>query len=227
MYAIVLMAALSGNADDRVQEGAGNSLYHQTHEYRFRRGHGCCGGGCYGGSYGGCCGGSYGGCHSGYVSPGYGCCGGRAYSAGAMAGPAPYRSYYGPPAYPATSYAPLPSDRAGDFRVEQPRRDQAEIAPAAWSEQVRGNAPASAMLVVNVPENAKVFIDDKPTQSTGETRTYVSPPLPPTGEFHYTVRAEIVREGRTIATGKQVTVRAGQPSQVTLDMSAFAPGPKP
>jgi uncharacterized protein (TIGR03000 family) len=82
------------------------------------------------------------------------------------------------------------------------------------------------LLIVRVPENAKVFIEDKPTQSTGDTRTYVSPPLPPSGEFHYTVRAEIVREGQTIAAGKAVTVRAGRPTQVTFDMPAFKPEPK-
>jgi uncharacterized protein (TIGR03000 family) len=228
MYGIVLMAALSGNADGRVQEASTNSMYHLTQEYRFRRGHGCCGGGCYGG---GCCGGCYGGCWGGTVSPAYGCCGGRAYSGYAVPAPGVYRSYYGPPIYPAATPAapaPLPSDRAGDFNGEQPRVNQSRTAPAsALNGQFQEVDPARALLVVHVPENAKVFIGGRPTQSTGETRTYVSPPLPTNGEYRYTVRAELVREGRTIATGKEVTVRAGQPSQVTLDMSAFAPEPKP
>jgi uncharacterized protein (TIGR03000 family) len=86
-------------------------------------------------------------------------------------------------------------------------------------------AASRALIVVKVPEAAKVFIGGQPTTSTGETRTFVSPPLPD-GEYHYTVRAELLQDGRRIATGKEVTVRAGQSSEVTLDLAAFAPPPR-
>jgi len=157
---------------------------------------------------------------------------------GYTSAPQAYRSYYsGPQAIPPGStvrLAPLPSDRAGDLNDEsggQPRsapapreqnRESRQIYPEDRTQSV---AASRATIVVNVPEAAKVFIDGQPTVSTGETRTFVSPPLP-NGEYHYTVRAELMQDGRRITTGKQVTVHAGQSSALTLDLSAFTPLPR-
>jgi uncharacterized protein (TIGR03000 family) len=39
--------------------------------------------------------------------------------------------------------------------------------------------------------------------------------------FHYTLNAEIVRDGKTYSATETVTVRAGQTSQIELPASAF------
>jgi len=78
-----------------------------------------------------------------------------------------------------------------------------------------------ARLIVELPADAKLFIDDRPTASTSTTRTFVSPPLDPAKSFVYTVRAEMVRDGQTITETKQVGVTAGGVSQLSfMDLAA-------
>jgi uncharacterized protein (TIGR03000 family) len=78
-------------------------------------------------------------------------------------------------------------------------------------------SPAPATIVVSLPAEAKLLIDDHATTSTSTLRRFASPPLEPGKEFHYTLKAEMVRDGSTVVATKQVSVRAGQETRVTLD----------
>jgi uncharacterized protein (TIGR03000 family) len=108
-------------------------------------------------------------------------------------------------------------------RERDQNRESRQIYP---EDRTQSAAASRALIVVKVPEAANVYIDGQSTVSTGETRTFVSPPLP-NGEYHYMVRAELLQDGRRITTGREVTVRAGQSSEVTFDLSAFTPLPRP
>jgi uncharacterized protein (TIGR03000 family) len=84
------------------------------------------------------------------------------------------------------------------------------------------SAPAPATILVSLPTDAKLAIDDRPTTSTSESRLFVSPELAPGKDFTYTLTAEIVRDGQKLTATERVSVRAGQETRVSLSPSQFA-----
>ena len=60
------------------------------------------------------------------------------------------------------------------------------------------------------------MIDGTVTKSTSETRVFASPALKPGNDFTYTLKAEIIRDGRTVTTTKQVIVREGKRLRFSL-----------
>ena len=85
---------------------------------------------------------------------------------------------------------------------------------AAAANPIRG--PTPARLLVLLPADARLTIDGEATRSTGQTRRFISPPLVPGQTFRYTLRAEVTRDGKRQVETKEVTVRAGEESEVTL-----------
>jgi uncharacterized protein (TIGR03000 family) len=80
------------------------------------------------------------------------------------------------------------------------------------------NLMAPATIIVSMPADAKLSIDDAATTSMGAVRTFVSPDLNTGREYHYTLRTEIA--GKTIA--KQITVRAGEETRIELSSADVA-----
>lgn len=166
-----------------------------------RRGgcHGCCGGcygccgGCYGGCYG-CCGGCYGGCYGGCGGCGgcYGCygCCGGCYGC--------YGSVWGTPIVYSMAPSNTPSVSYASARAD--------------------SAPAT--LVVSLPSDAKLTIDNEPTTSTSSTRRFVSPDLLFGKDYEYTLKGEMLHDGKKIVAIKQVTVRAGEQVSAVLEFPA-------
>jgi uncharacterized protein (TIGR03000 family) len=76
--------------------------------------------------------------------------------------------------------------------------------------------PAPATIIVNLPTDAKLAIDDFMTTSTSSPRIFATPTLERGKDFTYMLKAEIQRDGRTLTTTQMVTVRAGQESRVEL-----------
>jgi uncharacterized protein (TIGR03000 family) len=81
---------------------------------------------------------------------------------------------------------------------------------------------APATIVVNVPAEAKVTIDDNATTSTGARRVFVSPALQPGQEYHYTLKAEFVRDGKAETRSERIAVKAGQETTVNLTAAVAA-----
>ncbi len=223
MYSVVLMMAISGSAEapdhGLRRHGCDGGCYGAAvancgcygggrHGLFGGRRHGgcygggCYGGGCYGGCYGGgvvvcgCYGGGYGGCYGGGMIVGgcYGGCYGGAPAVGAPAGPA------GKP----------PEDVK-----KMPKPEGAEKKPDGGTSLAPTTAPAT--LVVSLPADAKLTIDDNATTSTGARRMFVTPSLKLGGEYHYTLKAETLRNGKANVIEQVVTVRPGQLTQVTLE----------
>jgi uncharacterized protein (TIGR03000 family) len=168
----------------------------------FRHGGGgCYGGGCYGGGcYGGGCygGGCYGGGCMGYGYGGYGgCTGGYGGYGGCTGG----SMYYGP----GGTYGP-----GGPYRPEEIKTMPKE------EPKKTGQISAPATLIVSLPADAKLVVDDTPTNSTSAERTFVSPVLNPGVDYNYTLKAEVVRDGKKVQVEEKVTVRAGKETRVTL-----------
>jgi uncharacterized protein (TIGR03000 family) len=77
--------------------------------------------------------------------------------------------------------------------------------------------PTPATLIVSLPAEARLTVDGAATQSTSSTRVFASPALEQGKDYHYNLKAELVRDGRTLAATKSVTVRAGDETRVSLD----------
>jgi uncharacterized protein (TIGR03000 family) len=75
-------------------------------------------------------------------------------------------------------------------------------------------APTPARVVVKLPADARLFIDDDPCPLASNERSFDTPDLRPGVTYHYTVRAEVTRAGRPVTETKRVTVRAGQETVV-------------
>jgi uncharacterized protein (TIGR03000 family) len=82
--------------------------------------------------------------------------------------------------------------------------------------------PAPATIVVALPADARLLVDDVATTSTSAVRRFTSPELAPGKVYHYTLTAEIVRDGQTLRVSEQVAVRAGTETQVSLSAAKFA-----
>jgi uncharacterized protein (TIGR03000 family) len=165
-------------------------------------GGGGCGGGCYGGHHrhhgGGCCG-CYGGysccgCYGGYVS--YGCCG--CYGGG-------WGGCYGG-GWGGGMYGPGPGGSGSD----------------KGKTGGSGEISAPATIVVSLPEDAKLTVDSYLTKSTSASRTLQTPSLPVGQTFSYTLKVEVVRNGKTVTESRDITVQAGQVTPVSFDSPTLA-----
>jgi uncharacterized protein (TIGR03000 family) len=79
---------------------------------------------------------------------------------------------------------------------------------------------SSASLIVDLPADATLTIEGQATTSTSARRVFVTPALPP-GSFHYTLKAEVLRNGQKLTATEVVPVRAGATVQVSLPSSKF------
>jgi uncharacterized protein (TIGR03000 family) len=92
--------------------------------------------------------------------------------------------------------------------------------PPTEKEKIGLAAPASATILVNLPADAKLLIDNEATTSTGDSRLFVSPTLNPGREYHYTLKAEAVRDGKPVTVERVIAVRAGETTPATLTLTA-------
>lgn len=76
----------------------------------------------------------------------------------------------------------------------------------------------SATLRVDVPANAKVFVNDRATTSTGSQRQFVSNGLEIGKSYTYRVRVEFQREGQTVVESKVVRLTAGADEALAFRM---------
>ena len=115
------------------------------------------------------------------------------------------------------------SDEKRAYR-EQPHQMPAALTPLAKVTPAPppagapvATAPRTAEIVVRVPVAAKVFVEDRPTKQRGVERLFETAELQPGRTYTYTIRAELVRDGRTVSETKRVTVRAGESTQVRFE----------
>lgn len=192
MYSMVMMMALSGTAAVPAF------------------GHGCHGGySCSG--YSGCtgyhgCSGCSGSCHGGHrlfgghshgCHGGYSCCGTVVVSSCCGCTGAPVMAPAGAPARPAQP-APAPAQKPASMNV------------------------APAKVLVSLPVDATLTIDGQATVAQCASREFVSPALEAGKDYAYTIKVEIVRDGKSVSESKTVIVRAGETSEVSFGLAAVA-----
>jgi uncharacterized protein (TIGR03000 family) len=168
--------------------------------------HGCWGGySCYGSCYGNCYGNCYGySCHGGHggwfghhrhheeCCPVCDTCN-TCYGGSCIGAPVA-------PGAPATM--PVPGEKLENKPVEK----KSEL-----------NIAAPATLVVSLPADAKLLIDDAATTSTSGRRVFVSPALQTGREYTYSLKAEYTKDGKSVVVNKDITVTAGAEIAVTME----------
>jgi uncharacterized protein (TIGR03000 family) len=77
---------------------------------------------------------------------------------------------------------------------------------------------APATIVVELPADATLKVDGAATTSTSSLRVLVSPELAVGKDFHYTLTASAVREGKSVQVEKTILVRAGEESRISLNL---------
>jgi uncharacterized protein (TIGR03000 family) len=92
-----------------------------------------------------------------------------------------------------------------------------EQGPEPKKKKKEGNGDDTrARLIVQLPADAKLFIDGNLMKSTSEKRTFITPVLRPEQTYFYDLRAEVVRDGRTVASTQRVILRPGQAIQASF-----------
>lgn len=74
-----------------------------------------------------------------------------------------------------------------------------------------------AVLSLDVPENAKVFINDKLTRTEGTRRSYVSRNLAYGQEYRYRVKVVSEMDGKEVIKSRIVTMRGGESNQLAFN----------
>ena len=119
------------------------------------------------------------------------------YGAGFGSGPV----YYGPDFHP--TYSPV-RDSALEPLPPQVRIDRSEYNIAKAKPQA-----GPARLTIEVPTDAKLYVDGQLTKGEGTTRNFHTPDLSAGQTFYYELKAEVVVGGKTVTEIKTVLVSAG------------------
>lgn len=83
-------------------------------------------------------------------------------------------------------------------------------------------ASTAATLIVTLPENAKLSVDGEATKSISGTRTFSTPALEAGKTYKYTLKAEVPVGSKTEVITRDVQVRAGEATRITLTLPAAA-----
>jgi uncharacterized protein (TIGR03000 family) len=79
---------------------------------------------------------------------------------------------------------------------------------------------APATISVTLPADARLTVDGVATRSTSASRLFVTPDLSVGFDYVYTLRAEVVVDGQTVAQSQRVTVRGGYMTNVPFSFSS-------
>ena len=101
-------------------------------------------------------------------------------------------------------------------KVETLRNDNKDPGDRSERNWTRQGDSDRAIIVVTLPEDARLTFDGKATVSTGSRRLFITPPLNGGRDFHYTLEAKVMRNGKAETSSKQITVRAGEETRVGL-----------
>ncbi len=135
-----------------------------------------------------------------------------------------YYPYYGYPAWavpavqvvavPQPPPPPAPPDAREKALREEVERLRQQLRQLQEAKPRPKETAAPARLVVKLPADARLFVDNDPCPLTSATRSFNTPELRPGVTYQYTIRAEVARQGRTVAQSRRVIVRAGEETVV-------------
>jgi len=129
-----------------------------------------------------------------------------------------------PPIYHDNSYTPLyygvPSTSGKPTPADIPDGGEGDLPPQNDGDDAADDAADDGMAVleVEVPENARVFVNGKATTSSGVHRRYVSRGLQSGFSYTYEVRVEGEVDGEMVSETKTVQITAGQESKLAFEL---------
>ena len=169
--------------------------------------HGC-DGDCYG-RFGGCFDDGYGGYGGGYSDgDDYGYWGGYNWGYGDVSHPGTVV----PGVYGVMGRTVVPGTGTSGKALSQPKPNKND------NKETMG--PTHATLVVEVPVNATLFIDNMPVKATAGVQTFNTPALKPGQAYFYLVRIERKRDGQPVSETRRIIVRAGQVTRADFKIVA-------
>jgi uncharacterized protein (TIGR03000 family) len=120
-------------------------------------------------------------------------------------------TYYGAATYPG-SIVPSGAMAPGGYMAPGGGVPAGEQLPAPGTDKDKKGTmvPTKARLIVELPADATLYIDDLPMKTASGTRAFSTPTLEPGQAYYYMVRAEVMRDGKPISETRRVIVRAGQ-----------------
>ena len=133
-------------------------------------------------------------------SPGYTFGGG--YATGVVG---PY--FYGADHRPYVAQGPIPGTLAKPLYVPA---TVPVIVPEFEVAKANPSVSAPAKLTVELPAEAKFFVDGVLTKGEGTQRNFHTPELPHGKTFFYDLKAEVTVEGKLVVESKRVLVRGGE-----------------
>ncbi len=148
-------------------------------------------------------------CSSCSSCSGGGCSGGMCYSSSYWGYPTYYESYY--PSYPVSSGC---STCLGSTTVTS-----TTASTVASARPATPTANGQVVFTVTVPSDAKVFVNDRPTTSTGTQRLYTAGGLLVGYRYGFTVRTERVVDGRVLSETQTLQLTAGQTGQLAFNLT--------
>lgn len=108
------------------------------------------------------------------------------------------------------------------------------VEPARFESSMKNVLPAPnvtaaqrATVVVRLPADARLYVDQQLLELTSSERTFVTPELPIGRDYAYTFKIEYERGGRTLSESQKVTVTAGKTSTISFDDLTIGAAVKP
>lgn len=85
-----------------------------------------------------------------------------------------------------------------------------------------GFRPSSdrAVVLVQAPAGATLLVNDREFPLNGPRSAFLTPSLQPGKNYHYNVKVNYTRDGKTVSRSRRVPVRAGQVVRVAYDEMA-------
>jgi uncharacterized protein (TIGR03000 family) len=123
---------------------------------------------------------------------------------------------------PWLSVEPIPGEDRADWQFPRDatptRHSRAPGEELTAATPGRLQDPSTALIEVKVPvADAEVWIEGKKATHEGTTRRFLSPSLPSSHDYIYTIRARWTEDGAQRELQRRVTVRAG--ATVTVDFT--------
>jgi len=234
MYSVILMTAMSAGAPEVPQFGGHRrgGCVGATSCYGYSSCYGCAGAGsgCYGGCYGG---------GRAHVPYGYSCAGSGSlrYAAAGCGGWHFYAPYIPPGSGGRVGYvpgygyrvAPIPAQRVSsdvwgaDYRYSASVPFPPAAKPTGDQRETKPELKGTARLLIELPADAKLFIDGALVNSSIGVRQFHTPTLAEGQTFFYDLRVETVRDAKPVAQTKRVYVRANEVVRESFRASMEAP----
>jgi uncharacterized protein (TIGR03000 family) len=97
-----------------------------------------------------------------------------------------------------------------------------QVVPVPATKPMEASA-ARAKVVVQMPADAKLYVDDYLTKNDGKAeRVFNTPALEAGKDYFYVLKAETVKDGQPVTETKRIVVRAGEEARASFAAPAVA-----